>query len=99
MFLPLFTKFFLISPLHYFHHVLPFTTSKSKLESSLWGTFGAPNQNRLLTFDVAIFMFLFQIHSSSLIPSFRGSFEKLLTVYFYIFIYNLYIYILKIKTV
>jgi hypothetical protein len=31
-------------------------------------------------FHVPIFIFLFQIHSSSVIPSFRGSLEKFVTV-------------------
>jgi len=60
------------------------TSSKSKFYNSLWSTFSAPDRNRLLTFHVPFFTFLFQIRSSSVIPSFRGSFEKFAYVYFYL---------------
>ena len=57
------------------HFFLPFLSAN---HSSILPHFIQPS----LTFHVLIFIFLFQIHSSSVIPSFRGSFEKFVSIYF-----------------
>jgi len=57
---------------------------KSKFHNSLWSTISAPDPNRLLTFHTPIFILLFQTQSSSVIPPFQASFEKFVTVYFYL---------------